>query len=167
MNLLALNRMILQVFRKENRSPIKTLICKRVMTSHYVVQLICPRRMGINDPSQGMWQIDLAVLPLYLGSADRQTYEKTRKKEASLFPFRQISWSGTKEKSNDELLIESTVLEWHEQKHRRRPSGSKDTHAGCGRRFTPLTNTIFDSEILLTKRYSLHDGYMFHLRRHP
>jgi len=41
--------------------------------------------MGINDPSQGMWQIDLAVLPLSLGSADRQTHEQTREKEAPLF----------------------------------------------------------------------------------
>ena len=90
--------------------------------------------------------------------------------------LRQFSWSGSKEKGKDELLIESTVLEWYEQKHRK-PSpeeiafvnslpvrgcphcgsgviardgrGSNGIQRyvcrGCGRRFNPLTGTVFDS----------------------
>ena len=91
--------------------------------------------------------------------------------------LRQFSWSGKKDKSDAEKLIESTVLEWYEQKHRK-PSpeeidfinsipirrcprcgsgviardgrGSNGIQRfvcrGCGRRFSPLTDTIFDSK---------------------
>lgn len=91
--------------------------------------------------------------------------------------LRQFSWSGRKDGSDAEKLIESTVPEWHEQKHRK-PSpeeigfinsipirqcprcgsgviardgkGSNGIQRfvcrGCGRRFSPLTDTIFDSK---------------------
>ena len=91
--------------------------------------------------------------------------------------LRQFSWSGKGGKGADEELIESTVLEWYEQKHRR-PSAEEVAFVnsipvrscprcghgivsregkrrgngiqrwrchGCGRYFTPLTDTIFDS----------------------
>jgi len=37
-----------------------------------------------NDPSQELWQIDLGVLALSLGRADRQRHER-QSKEAALF----------------------------------------------------------------------------------
>ena len=101
---------------------------------------------------------------------------KQGRKRPRFSSLRQFSWSGTKERSDDELLIESTVLEWYEQKHRRpsteemsfvnsiriascprcgcaiiakdgKGSNGIQRYAcrGCGKRFTPLTNTIFDS----------------------
>ena len=101
---------------------------------------------------------------------------KDRKGKSRFSSLRQFSWSGSREKSGDEQLIESTVLEWYDQKHRR-PSAeeiafvnslpvsscprcrsrivAKDGKGcngiqryvcrSCGRRFTPLTDTIFDS----------------------
>ena len=90
--------------------------------------------------------------------------------------LRQFSWSGSREREADEALIESTVLEWYDQKHGKpspeeiafvnslpirgcpfcgsrltvkdgRGSNGIQRHKclGCGRRFNPLTGTIFDS----------------------
>ena len=42
---------------------------------------------------------------------------KTSSKKPRFSSLRQFSWSGKKDKSVDEELIESTVLEWYEQKH--------------------------------------------------
>ena len=101
---------------------------------------------------------------------------KGNSKKPRFSSLRQFSWSGSKDKGEDELLIESTVLEWYEQKHRK-PSPEETAFVnsipirrcphcgsalfakhgkgangiqrymclGCGRRFTPLTGTIFDS----------------------
>lgn len=46
--------------------------------------------------------------------------DMNKKKNAPRFSsLRQFSWSGKKKKDKDELLIESTALEWYDQKHRR------------------------------------------------
>ena len=46
--------------------------------------LLAQEGWAYNDPSRGMWQIDLAVLARSPGRADRQTHER-QSKEAALF----------------------------------------------------------------------------------
>ena len=42
---------------------------------------------------------------------------KDKAKKPRFSSLRQFSWSGSSDKGEDEELIESTVLEWYEQKH--------------------------------------------------
>ena len=51
---------------------------------------------------------------------------KDKDKRPRFSSLRQFSWSGSKDKGEDERLIESTVLEWYEQKHRK-PSPEEAT----------------------------------------
>lgn len=91
-------------------------------------------------------------------------------------PLRSFSWSDEEEKTSEQLLIENTVMEWYESKHRKisideinfinsinikkcpfcntdhiirnghRNDGIQRYKCiSCNKRFTPLTNTIFDS----------------------
>lgn len=99
--------------------------------------------------------------------------DKSRKKYK---PLRSFSWSSNPDKTTDQVLIESTVKEWYDAKHRAASKEENDfinsikiefcpycgstsivknghTKSGiqryrcneCKSRFTPLTNTIFDS----------------------
>ena len=100
-----------------------------------------------------------------------------QKKGKPLFTsLRQFSWSGEKGRTGTEAMIEATVLEWYEQKHRKpspeelalinsikpkccphcggtfakdgfRESGIRSFECcECGKKFTALTGTIFDSK---------------------
>lgn len=114
---------------------------------------------------------DLAVQSLLPEKADRQAHMK-KYNHTSL---RQFSWTGNKNISPSESLIESTALEWYEAKHRKqsleeitfinsikiydcpycgglvnRNGHRKDglqryICRDCKRKSNPLTNTIFDS----------------------
>lgn len=103
--------------------------------------------------------------------ADRQAHMK----KYNYTSLRQFSWSGKSSLSPSESLIETTALEWYDAKHRKASieeiefinsikiykcpycNGpvSKNGHrhdglqiykcSSCGKKFNPLTNTIFDS----------------------
>jgi len=47
------------------------------------------------------------------------THMKEKETRPRFSSLRQFSWSGKKDKGEDETLIEATVLEWYEQKHRK------------------------------------------------
>lgn len=96
-------------------------------------------------------------------------------KKYSYTSLRQFSWSGKKEKTKSEILIENTVLEWYDAKHRqtsldeiafinsikitscpycngavnkighRKDGIQRYICKECHRKFNPLTGTIFDS----------------------
>lgn len=91
-------------------------------------------------------------------------------------PLRDFSWSNERKKTTDQLLVENTIKEWYQAKHRKisidevnfinsikimKCPFCDSTHfiknghrndgiqrykcINCNKRFTPLTNTIFDS----------------------
>lgn len=100
----------------------------------------------------------------------------TNKKRKKYVPLRSFSWSNSFNKTDAQILIENTVMEWYEAKH---PQSSQSevlfinslsinkcpfcgsdsiikyghdkkgikrySCKSCGKRFNPLTNTIFDS----------------------
>ena len=96
-------------------------------------------------------------------------------KKYSYTSLRQFSWSGKKEKTKSEILIENTVLEWYDAKHRqtsldeiafinsikitscpycngavnkighRKDGIQRYICKECHRKFNPLTGTIFDN----------------------
>lgn len=118
----------------------------------------------------------MAVLVIHflkLGTA-KTMKSKKRKKYA---PLRSFSWSENEDVSTDQKLIESTIVEWYDAKHREISTEEidfinsisiqccplcKSKHIvksghrkngiqrylckNCKSRFTPLTNTIFDSK---------------------
>ncbi len=62
---------------------------------------------------------------------------KNKAKKPRFSSLRQFSWSGSGDKGEDEELIESTVLEWYDQKQGKTSPGNPPSSTTASRATTP------------------------------